>query len=309
MLSHGLDVEWMLMAIYRWTWLVASFAMSVFCGCAAAQEAGSVRSLAPSTWLLSGTSGNVVIIGDRDGLVLIDSQGAGEADELAQALSNLPTQKVSYVVNTHWHLDHAGGNAAFGRAGAQIVAHRAVRSRLGSDQYMPAYDARIPASPASALPTITFDQELDLWMSGQHLRLIHTTAAHTDGDVLVYASPANVLHMGDIYFNGYVPFLDIASGGSLQGLIAAVAVALEISDDSTIVIPAHGPIATVSELAAYHAMLVALRDTLLLGLANGLSVEEVQAAKPMADYPLEGDADAFVAAAYASLSVSTSQLP
>lgn len=270
-------------------------------GPVAAQEPETLRRLAPTAWLLVGTNGNVVIVADDQGVLLIDDQLPSDLDETLAAARAASPGPVRYVVNTHWHLDHSGGNAGLARLGSVIVAHRNVRKRLGTDQHMAGYDRPIPASPAVALPTVTYDTALELHFGHETVRLHHTPFAHTDGDSLVYLEVANVLHMGDVFFNGIFPFIDRSSGGTIQGLILAVETALALCNADTRVVPAHGAVVTPAELQAYLDMLIDVRDRVQARIVAGDTREEIVALRPASAYSLEGDANRFVAAIHDSL--------
>jgi cyclase len=283
------------------TGLLAALTLAWSAAPAAAQPAPELQRLGETAWLLSGRNGNVIMVPGERGILLIDDQRGSDVEVMLAVANSLAAGPVSLVINTHWHLDHAGGNAGFGEAGAVIVAHRNVRERLASDQFMAAYNRTVPASPAIALPTVVYDSEMDIHFGAETVRLRHTPLAHTDGDSLVYLEAANVLHMGDVFFNGLFPFIDRSSGGSIQGLIRSVDVALSMSDGSTRVVPSHGPVATRAELQAYRDMLQDVSDRVQAAMARGETLEAVVAGDPAAAYRLQGDADRFVAAIFDSL--------
>lgn len=281
--------------------LAGLLVLAVSCAPVSAQTPANLKQLAPTAWLLTGRDGNVVIVPHEQGVLLIDDERARDLDEILVAGRALSSGPVRYVINTHWHLDHSGGNADLAGAGAVVVAHRNVRTRLATDQFMAAYNRTIPASPEIALPTVVFDTALTVHFGGETVQLRHTPAAHTDGDSLVYLEQANVLHMGDVFFNGLFPFIDRSSGGGIQGLIASVDAALAIANADTQVIPAHGPAATRSDLLAYREMLTAVRDKVQAGITAGDTLDEIIGSHPGAAYDLQGDADRFVGAIYDSL--------
>jgi cyclase len=260
-----------------------------------------IRQLGPNAWVLMGTDGNVVIVPDASGALLIDDERPADVAEMRAAVKTLTDGPIRYVINTHWHLDHSGGNAALAEAGATVIAQTNVRERLSTDQFMAAYNSHVRASPPIALPAVTFDQDLTVHFGDETLNLRHTPHAHTDGDAIVRLEGANVLHMGDVFFNGLFPFIDRSSGGGIEGLIAAVDTALTLSDDQTRIVPAHGEIATRAGLQAYRAMLVDVRDRVKTQIAAGQSLAEVRDSHPAAAYRLDGDADRFVEAIYDSL--------
>jgi cyclase len=260
-----------------------------------------LRQLGPTAWLLIGRDGNVLIVPDASGALIVDDGRSRGLAEIRAAALAASSGAVRYAVNTHWHLDHSGGNAGLAQDGAVVIAHRNVRARLGQDQFMAAYNRTIPASPPIALPAIVFDQTLTIHHGGEVIQLVHTPAAHTDGDILAYLEHANALHMGDVFFNGLYPFIDRSSGGTIQGLIASVDVGLSMTNAETAVIPAHGPQATRADLAAYRAMLATVRDRVQARIDAGEALDAIVAARLAADYALGGDADGFVAAIHDSL--------
>ena len=286
------------------TGLLAALALTWSALPAAAQPAPELQRLGETAWLLSGRSGNVILVPGERGILLIDDQRGSEMEAMLAAANSLAAGPVSLVINTHWHLDHAGGNTGFGEAGAVIVAHRNVRERLAADQFMAAYNRTVPASPAIALPTVVYDSEMDIHFGAETVRLRHTPMAHTDGDSLVYLEAANVLHMGDVFFNGLFPFIDRSTGGSIQGLIRSVDVALSMSDENTRIVPSHGRLATRADLQAYRDMLQDVRDRVQAAMDRGETLEAVVAGDPAAAYRLQGDADRFVAAIFDSLAAA-----
>jgi cyclase len=229
--------------------------------------------------------GNVAVSVGEDGLLVVDDKLEPLATKLRAALAGLSKKPVRFVVNTHVHLDHTGGNAALGAAGAVIVAHYNVRKRLSADQFieMMGQKKTIPASPAVALPVVTFNDDLTFFFNGDEIQVVHVPPAHTDGDALIYFKKANVLHMGDTFLAGY-PIVDHNSGGTFEGYITAADKGLAIADDATKIIPGHGPIMTKADLAAYREMLVKLRDEVASMAAKKKSLDEIKAAKLTAAY-------------------------
>jgi glyoxylase-like metal-dependent hydrolase (beta-lactamase superfamily II) len=223
----------------------------------------------------------VASIGD-DGTFIIDDQFAPLAPRIRTALAAIGGGEVRFVINTHWHGDHTGGNEAFGKGGAVIVAHDNVRKRMSNDQFMAAMDRKVEASPAAALPVVTFAEAVTLHLNGDTVRVVHVADAHTDGDALVKFEQANVLHMGDTFFNGGYPFIDAGSGGGIGGVLAAVDAGLEMADANTLVVPGHGKQTDRAKLASYGAMLKGYRDTIAKMKADGKTLEQVIAAKPTA---------------------------
>ena len=235
-------------------------------------------------FMLQGKGGNLGLSVGEDGAFLIDDDYAGLSDKILAAISAQTEQPLRFVINTHWHFDHAGGNEALGSSGATIVAHTNVRKRLSSEQFIKAFDKTVPPTAKPGLPVITFDDALAFHLNGDDIDVFHVPPAHTDGDALVYFKDSNVLHTGDVYFNGLYPFIDTSSGGRINGMIAAAEEALALADDKTKIIPGHGPLSNKAELQTYRDMLVSVRDTVQAMREAGKSRAEVVAAKPTAQF-------------------------
>jgi glyoxylase-like metal-dependent hydrolase (beta-lactamase superfamily II) len=264
-----------------------------------------VEQLAPGVAVLFGAGGNIGLSYGEDGTVIVDDQFAPLTDKIAAAIAKLDPDPVRFVVNTHWHFDHTGGNENFGKAGAVILAHDNVRARMSADQVIAALDAKVPASPKAALPVVTFGDGVTLHLNGDTLHVIHLANAHTDGDSLVHWQKANVLHMGDTFFHREsFPFIDLSSGGSIDGVIAAANRGLEFSNAATKIIPGHGPVASRADLAAYRDMLVDIRAKVAAGIKAKRTLAQIQAGKPAARYGMPGGfikPDQFVQFVYESL--------
>lgn len=264
-----------------------------------------VEKLAPGVAVLFGRGGNIGLSYGEDGNVLVDDQYAPLTEKILAAVRTLDPDPVRFVVNTHWHSDHTGGNENLGDAGAVIMAHQNVRTRMSTDQFMRRFNSTVPASPKAALPVVTFGDGVGLHLNGDTLHVIHVAKAHTDGDSLVHWQNGDVLHMGDTFFHqATLPFIDIGSGGSIDGLIAAANRGLELAGPNTKIIPGHGPMATRADLAAYRDMLVDVRAKVASGIAAGQTLEQIQAADPAAPYgPKDGfiKPAEFIEAVYTSL--------
>ena len=234
--------------------------------------------------MLQGGGGNIVACVGTDGVVIIDDQYAPLSDKIRLALKQLSEQPTRFVINTHWHGDHTGGNEAFGKANAVIVAHENVRTRMSTPQFVAALKMDVPASPAAALPVVTFTDGVTLHLNGQTATVVHVEHAHTDGDALVHFAEANVLHMGDVYFNGLYPFIDVSSGGSIGGFLKGIERGIALSDADTMIVPGHGPLSNRAELIAYRAMLAGFRDAVQKLKNAGKTLEETIAAKPTAEF-------------------------
>ena len=262
-----------------------------------------VEHLGGDVSVLIGTSCNVLILpGDKDVLIVDDQRRSNLAETLA-GVRQVSDKPVRYVIDTHWHLDHSGGNGSFAAAGAQIIAQRNVRVRRSTPQFMAAYNAHIPADAPEALPASVYDEKLVLREGSERVELRHVANAHTDGDTLVRFRTANVIAMGDVFFNHIFPFIDRSSGGSIQGMIKGVDAALAMADEHTRIVPAHGPVATTAELRAYRDMLIDVAETVKAGIKQGQTVEQVISSHPAEAYRkgMEGEEDRFVEAVYDSL--------
>jgi len=262
-----------------------------------------VERVAPGVAVLFGRGGNIGLSYGADGNVLIDDQYAPLTERILAAVRSVDPDPVRFVVNTHWHGDHTGGNENVGRTGAVIVAHDNVRRRMSVEQVFRG-DA-LPPSPAGALPVVTFSDDLTFHLNGDDIRVHHVEHAHTDGDALVHWTRANVLHMGDTFFNGMLPFIDLDSGGSVRGYIAAVEEGLGIANAQTVIIPGHGPVATRANLLAYRDMLVELRGRVVEAIRAGRSLDEVKAMRLADRYGRDTDfitPDAFIETLYRDLS-------
>ena len=195
--------------------------------------------LGENIFMLQGAGGNIgVSIGD-DGVFIIDDQFAPLSEKIMEALASLSDKPVSYVLNTHWHGDHTGGNENFGKAGAVIVAHENVRNRMSTAQFIKTFNREVPAAPDAALPVVTFSDNVNFYFNDNDISVMHMPASHTDGDSIVLFKEPNVLHMGDTFFNGFFPFIDHSSGGTLEGLIATTEIVLSLVDDNMQIIPGH----------------------------------------------------------------------
>ena len=237
--------------------------------------------LSGGVYMLTGRGGNIgVSVGD-DGVFVIDDQFAPLSEKILASIAELSDKPVSYVINTHWHGDHTGGNENFGAAGAVIVAHENVRERMSTKQFMKAFGREVPASPDTALPVVTFSDNVNFYFNETQIQVMHIPLAHTDGDSIVLFTEANVLHMGDTFFNGFFPFIDTGSGGSLDGVIGAAEKALSLVDDDTKIIPGHGPLSSKSDLETYLAMLNEVKSIMSPLVTAGQSREDIVAANPL----------------------------
>jgi glyoxylase-like metal-dependent hydrolase (beta-lactamase superfamily II) len=235
-------------------------------------------------YLLQGAGGNMVLQTGAEGNILIDSSFATAAPRIREAIAAVSKDAPLAVINTHWHFDHTDGNEALHAAGFTIIAHQMTRERLSKPQTMKMFHAQMPAAPAGALPTITFDRTLQLWHNGDALDLVHFDPAHTDTDVFIHFHKSDVLHLGDTWFNGIYPFIDEGTGGTIGGMIRASEKALAVAGSDTKMIPGHGPLGSKADFQKYRDMLAAIRDKVSALKASGASEEEAIAKKPTAEF-------------------------
>lgn len=259
----------------------------------------------PGIYMLEGAGGNIGLSIGPDGAFVIDDQFAPLSEKIMAAIGAVSDQPVKFVLNTHWHGDHTGGNEAFHDKGAIIVAHDNARKRLKDG--LKRATGETPPAPAGALPVITFSSEASFYWNGHDIRVRHPAPAHTDGDAVVYFEDANVIHMGDVFFNGRYPFIDVESGGDLNGYIAAQEAALAAANSDTKIIPGHGPLASRADLAAELEMLKQVRTRVLALIEKKLDEEAIVRAAPLKDLDKKWswefiNGEAMTRAAYRSLS-------
>ena len=242
-----------------------------------------VTRLRDTLFLLQGVGGNMVAQIGPDGKLVIDSSVSTAATRVKDALSSLGQQPLQLLINTHWHFDHTDGNAAMHANGALILAHENTRLRMSRPQRIEALGLDFPPAPNSALPQEVFEDRAHLFFNNDELRLVHFAPAHTDSDVYILFKGANVIHAGDIWFNGTYPLIDDSSGGRIDGMIRAASELVALADPETKIIPGHGPLGTKAELAQYRDMLVSVRDRVQGLKRSGRSLQEAQEAKPTSD--------------------------
>jgi glyoxylase-like metal-dependent hydrolase (beta-lactamase superfamily II) len=240
--------------------------------------------VAPGVHMLVGSGGNIGVSSGSDGVLIIDDQYAPLTEKIRAAVKAINPAPIRFVVNTHWHGDHTGGNENMGTAGAVIVAHENVRRRMSTEQISEFFKRTTPPSPKVALPVMTFVADVSFHVNGDELHVFHVDPAHTDGDSIIHWKNANVFHMGDLYFSSGYPFIDLGSGGSVDGIISAAEKVLALANDSSKIIPGHGPLATKKELAAYRDTLKEIRSRVQSQITAGKSLEEVKAARLTKDW-------------------------
>jgi glyoxylase-like metal-dependent hydrolase (beta-lactamase superfamily II) len=251
---------------------------------AAATSKINVTKLRGNVSVLEGSGGNIVVLTGRDGKVLVDAGITASRLQITEALANLSDDPIKHLINTHWHFDHTDGNEWLHSIGAEITAHENTRKHLATTTRVEDWNFTFPAAPAGALPTKLLNSEQTLHLNGATLALKYYQSAHTDSDISVYFTDADIIDVADTFWNGHFPFIDYSTGGSFDGMIRAAEANVAGVTDKTIVIPGHGPIGNKSQLIEFRDMLVSVRDKVSTLKKEGKSLEEVVAAKPTADY-------------------------
>ena len=239
--------------------------------------------LADNLTLLAGPGGNVVVLHGPDGMVVVDTFVAPAWPKFQESLKGLGAEPVRFVIDTHWHFDHTDNNAPLRAGGATLVAHENTRLRMSQPHHVAVLELDCPPSPAAALPQQVFQDGYKLEVNGERLTVTHVPPAHTDTDVVVRFEKANVLHAGDVFFNGRYPFIDGSTGGRVDGMIGAADRVLSLADSDTKIVPGHGPLATKAELGKYRNMLSTAADQVRKLKAFGKSLDECISAKPFTD--------------------------
>lgn len=240
--------------------------------------------LSPTITMVKGRGGNVAVSSGEDGVFIIDDQMQPLTDQLLANIRTISDEPIRFVINTHYHGDHVGGNEGVGKSGAVIIAHDNIRVRMNRDEFNNFMGDTTEAWPKDSLPVVTFNDQVTLHLNGESVSVTHVPHGHTDGDSIVFFPESNVLHMGDIYFNGLYPYIDLDGGGSIQGMISAVALGMELANAETQVIPGHGPMSNLEELTAYHAFLTATQNNVQALIDQGMTLEQAVAAKPTAEW-------------------------
>jgi glyoxylase-like metal-dependent hydrolase (beta-lactamase superfamily II) len=239
--------------------------------------------LGDGVYMLEGQGGNITVATAKDGIIMVDGEFAPLHDKIKAAIAVISNQPVKWLINTHFHGDHTGGNAPFAKDGVTVVAHVNVKTRLAAGTTNGLTGAKTPPAPAEALPGKTYTDNFKIMMKGRVADLKHIANAHTDGDTYVWFKTANVLATGDTFTNGRYPNIDFANGGNIKGMIAAADLYLKLCNDKSWIVPGHGPIADKAALLDYRTMLVTARDRMAQLVKDGKSEDEVIAAKPFAD--------------------------
>ncbi len=244
----------------------------------------STFQLSDTVYMLKGRGGNIGISTGEDGLYIIDDQIKPVTSQLLQAIRKISNKPIRFVINTHYHADHTGGNETIGAAGAVIIAHDNIRKRMTTEQVSIFMNNTTPPYPKGALPVVTFSDRMSLHLNGETATAYYVANGHTDGDSIIHFPVSNVIHMGDMYFNGLYPYVDLDAGGSMQGLVAAADLALSMADESTRIIPGHGPLAVSEDLKNYRDFLIQAGANVQELIDKGMDLQQIIAAKPTGEW-------------------------
>ncbi len=240
--------------------------------------------LSDNIHVVMGMGGNIGVTTGKDGTFIIDDDMPPLAEKIEAAIATISDDPVKMIFNTHWHFDHTGGNKHFGEKGAQIIAHDNVRERMSTKQSSALFNNETPASSNVALPVVTFDNTLTLHLNRNTIKAIHLPPAHTDGDSILIFEEANIAHLGDLFFNGMYPVVDISAGGSVQGMIDAIDAMLPMLNADMQLIPGHGPVSDIEGLKEFRLMLATVHSRVNTLVEEGKTVEEVLKLRPSYNY-------------------------
>ncbi len=244
----------------------------------------TTQKLRGGMYALLGTAGNIAVLPGPQGKLLVDSGMATAQPQIVEALTAISADKLSHLINTHWHYDHTDGNSWMHEAGAIIIAQEKCKARLSSTQTIKAFNATFPPVSKGALPTKTFGEKYQIKLNGMTISMAHYESAHTDTDISIHFVEADVLHVGDTWLNGFYPFIDYSSGGNINGMIKAADRTLAMAGADTIIIPGHGPVGNKKQLQEFRDVLAFARDTVAVLKQQGKTLDEVVAAKPTEKY-------------------------
>ena len=258
--------------------------------------------LTEKIYMLEGMGGNIGVCAGSDGVLIIDDQFAPLTKKIKASIAEISDKPVSFIINTHFHFDHAGGNENFGREGGTIVAHANVRKRLEADQSMPEINAEQKATNKDGLPKITFGEIITMHYNDEKINLYHRGPAHTDGDVIIQFVNSNVIHGGDVFVRYGLPFIDVSSGGTVDGMISFLEFLSSLADEKTRIIPGHGMVATKKDVQEFTEMLRTIRDRVKALAEKGKTLEQIMAENPIKGYEDNGvGAEAFIKSVYAGV--------
>jgi cyclase len=244
----------------------------------------STFQLSDTIYMLRGRGGNVGVSSGEDGLYIIDDQVQPVTSQLLQAIGKISDKPIRFIINTHYHADHTGGNETIGKSGALIIAHDNIHKRMTTEQVSIFMKNSTPPYAKDALPVVTFNDQISLHFNGETATAYHVAHGHTDGDSIIHFPASNVIHMGDMYFNTLYPYVDLDAGGSIQGMVHAADLALSLADDGTRIIPGHGPLGVTEDLRTYRDYLIKASANVQTLIDEKLSLQQIIAAQPTAEW-------------------------
>ena len=254
-----------------------------------------------SIYMLEGSGGNIGALVGKDGIILIDDQFAPLTDKIKKALAKLSDKPVKFVINTHFHFDHTGGNENFGGEGVIIVSQENNRRKLTTDQFIAAFKMDQKAAPYDALPKVTFTESVTFHMNGETVQVFHVKNAHTDGDAIIHFKESNVFHTGDVFVRYGLPFIDQPNGGSIDGMIKAIDQLLLVTDDQSKIIPGHGALSGKKDLMDYKNMLTTVRKRIAEGIKKGKTLKQIIYSDPSKEFKSAMEKPVFIQSIYDSV--------
>ena len=252
-------------------------------------------------YMLEGSGGNIGVLVGKDGIVIIDDQFAPLSEKIRAALKALSDKPIRFVINTHFHGDHTGGNENFGGQGAIIVAQENSRLRMTSDEFMATFNTPKKATPYDALPKVTFNESVTLHLNGETVQVFHVKNAHTDGDAIIYFKESNVFHGGDVFVRYGLPYIDQPHGGTMEGMISGLEELLKLANDSSAIIPGHGKLGAKKDVLDFKNMLVIVKDRISKAIGEGKTIDEIMNADPTKEFISVFERKQFVKSVYDSM--------
>ena len=240
--------------------------------------------LTNSMYVIHGSGGNVILSIGNDGIILVDDQYAPVTEKMKSVIANITNKPIKFVINTHWHPDHVGGNEKLGEAGAIIISHDNVRKRLSNDQFFELINQTIPALSKKGLPIITFSDNMTFYQNNDEIRISYLDNGHTDGDSAVYFTQNNVIHVGDDFSDRAYPFMDLSTGGSIDGLISSLQSIISMINNDTKVVAGHSGISNQTKVKDYVGMLIDVRSVISNMIKEGKTLDEIIQSKPTSQY-------------------------
>jgi glyoxylase-like metal-dependent hydrolase (beta-lactamase superfamily II) len=235
-------------------------------------------------YVIHGSGGNVILSIGNDGIILVDDQYAPVTEKMKSVIANITNKPIKFVINTHWHPDHVGGNERLGEAGAIIISHDNVRKRLSNDQFFELINQTIPALSKKGLPIITFSDNMTFYQNNDEIRISYLDNGHTDGDSAVYFTQNNVIHVGDDFSDRAYPFMDLSTGGSIDGLISSLQSIISMINNDTKVVAGHSGISNQTKVKDYVGMLIDVRSVISNMIKEGKTLDEIIQSKPTSQY-------------------------